>query len=100
MKALLVLINEGMIYKEKLLFKHLLDELKELGISGASVFKGLMGFGRHGGFTISDPFHGHGDSPIAILIIDDEEKIKNVISIIRSISDEIFMIAWDVEEPS
>ncbi len=99
LKALLVLINEGMIYKDEPMFKRMFDELKKAEISGTSVFKGIMGFGRHGGFIASDPFHGHGDAPISILIIDSEEKIQKAIKIVRSICEEAFMVMWDVEEP-
>jgi len=99
LKALLILTNEGVVCGEVPLFKKLLNELRDAGLAGASVFKGLMGFGRHGGFISSDPFHGHGDSPIAILVIDEEEKIKKAQKLVRSIYKETFMVVWDVSEP-
>ena len=100
LKALLILTNEGMLYDEVPLSKKILDGLREAGLAGASVFKGLMGFGRHGGFIVSDPFHGHGDAPVAILVIDKEEKIKQAQRIVREFCKDAFMVMWDVIEPS
>jgi PII-like signaling protein len=98
LKALLVLLNEGMTYNNKPLFREIVDALRSSGIAGASIFRGIAGYGRHGGFISSDPFHGHGDSPIAILIIDSEENIKKAIKIVKRYCEDAFMVKWDVEE--
>ncbi|UXD21478.1 hypothetical protein IPA_04670 [Ignicoccus pacificus DSM 13166] len=98
MRALLVLINEGMIYNDRPLFKEILEALKRSGVAGASIFKGILGFGRHGGFISFDPFHGHGDSPIAILIIDREENIEKAKRIVKERCEEAFMVSWEVKE--
>ncbi len=96
-KALVVLLHEGMFVDDKPLFKLIVEKFKEAGMPGASVFKGIMGYGKHKGLSYVDPFHGHGDDPIMILMVASEEDVKRGIEIAKSLKSDVIVFVFDVE---
>jgi len=61
---------------------------KEEGLAGASVFRGIMGFGGNSRIHSSKILAISEDLPILIEIVDEEEKIKMFIPKIEAIFDE------------
>src|SRR5882757_963833 len=80
-KMLMVFCDETDLWKgEERLYAAIVRKLHRSGIAGATVLNGLMGYGVHkrihkkGLFGVSD------ESPILILAIDEEEKLRSVLS--------------------
>lgn len=63
--------------------KYILEKAKEEGIAGATVFRGIAGFGKSK--KLREPtllsFKSH--LPIVIEIIDEEKKIKNFLGVLK-----------------
>jgi uncharacterized protein len=62
-----------------------LEHIETLGISGASVFPGLCGFGR--GQHLHEPHHGHraDETPLEIIVVDDPEIIDDVVYAMKTL---------------
>ena len=73
-----VFIGESDRYKGKSLYMHILEMLKNEGIAGATVFKGIAGFGKHSHFHTTTILQLSTDLPILIEIADLEEKIDKI----------------------
>ncbi len=61
---------------------------KEKGLAGASVFKGIMGFGGNSRIHTSKILAISEDLPILIEIVDENEKINNFINDVNIIFEE------------
>lgn len=83
-KILKIYLKESDKYKGKLLYKYILDLLQLNKIKGATVFKGIYGYGERGVSEI-DVFRLSLDLPLLIECIDEEEKINGVIPKIKEV---------------
>ncbi len=83
-KLLKIYLRESDKYKGKLLYKYILDLLQLNNIKGATVFKGIYGYGVRGISEI-DIFRLSLDLPISIESVDEEEKINSVIPKIKEV---------------
>ncbi len=91
-KMLLIYLDENDMWEQTPLYEAVVRRLRQLGIAGATVHAGLMGYGgrhkvhRKRLFGISD------DRPVTISVIDSEEKIGNVIPEIRKLTGGTLMV--------
>jgi uncharacterized protein len=93
-KMLLMFHDETDMFGELPLYEAIVRRLHQLDISGATVQRGIMGFGSHrkvhrkGLFGISD------DRPITICVIDTAEKLEPIVSEIREMIEEgvVFLV--------
>jgi PII-like signaling protein len=60
------------------LYIHILEMFKDEGIAGATVFKGIAGFGKHSHFHTTSILQLSTDLPILIEVADIEEKIDKI----------------------
>jgi PII-like signaling protein len=60
------------------LYLHILEMFKDEGIAGATVFKGIAGFGKHSHFHTTSILQLSTDLPILIEVADIEEKIDKI----------------------
>lgn len=65
------------------LHKFILERAKELGLSGATVFRGIAGFGRSKRFREPSLLSFKSHLPIVVEIIDREEKIRAFLESLR-----------------
>ncbi len=76
-KILRIHFSEGDKYKEKPLYEAILSKCREMKISGATVFRGIEGYGE------TAEIHKHHlishDQPIVIIIVDVAENIERLI---------------------
>lgn len=80
-EAVLVRIHIGETdkYKGKPLYKEILEILRKKGIAGATVLRGIAGYGKSSILHTASIVDLSADLPIVIEIIDEEQKIKNVL---------------------
>ena len=71
-----ILIGEDDRYQNKPLYEQIVLRARELKLAGATVFKGIMGFGAYSLIRSSRILQLSEDMPIVIEIIDTEENIK------------------------
>jgi len=80
-----VFIGESDTYKGKKLYKHILEVLKREGIAGATVLRGISGFGKSSYIHTTSILRLSTDLPIVIEITDVKENIDRI----RPILDEV-----------
>ncbi len=73
-----IFIGESDRYNGKSMYIHILEMLKNEGIAGATVFRGIAGFGKHSRFHTTFILQLSTDLPILIEIADLEEKIDKI----------------------
>jgi uncharacterized protein len=82
-KLLTICFDETDSYGDLPLYEAIVRRLVQLGMSGATVNRGIMGFGpkgllhRKGLFGVSD------DRPITIQVVDKEEKLLPILAELR-----------------
>jgi PII-like signaling protein len=94
-------------YRHREEIHEFIKQVSTLGISGASVFPGICGFGR--GHHLHEIEHGrHADeTPITIIVIDDGESINDVLRAMHTLlphaigmTDDVVTIRYDRQPAS
>src|ERR1700686_4791275 len=84
-KLLRLHFGESDQYNGKQLYEAIVDRCKELGIAGATVFRGLEGYGE------SAEIHRHHairkDQPIVVTIVDTAENLERLIPVVEEMMD-------------
>jgi PII-like signaling protein len=78
-KKLIVYVDEKDKAGRKPVYEAVLDVLYRNGIVGASVFRGIEGYGADGVFHTSKMLELSGDMPVKVEAVDSEEKIDAVL---------------------
>ncbi len=94
-KILRLHFSEHDKYGGKPLYEAIVQKCRELSIAGATVFRGLEGYGE------STEIHRHHllthDQPIVVTIIDSEENIRRLLPVIEEMMDTGLIAISDVE---
>jgi uncharacterized protein len=94
-KLLRLHFGESDRYRGKPLYEAIVDRCKELKIAGATVFRGLEGFGE-----TAEIHRGHlvrRDQPIVVTIVDTPENIARLIPAVEEMMDTGIIAASDVD---
>jgi len=75
-KLLRIFIGEADRYKGRPLYEAIVLKAREAGLAGASVFRGIMGFGGHSRIHTARVLRLSEDLPVMIEIVDVPEKIE------------------------
>lgn len=75
-KLLRIFIGESDKWQGQPLHEAIVLEAKRHGLAGATVFKGIMGFGAHSRIHSAKVLQLSEDLPLMIEIVDSEEKIR------------------------
>jgi PII-like signaling protein len=91
-KLLRLHFSEGDRYRGKPLYEAIVERCKELRIAGATVFRGLEGYGE------TAAMHRHKrDKPIVVTIVDTEENLARLIPEVEAMMDTGVIVTSDVE---
>ena len=77
-KILKIYLKEGDKFKGESMYRHIMKILKEEGISGATVYKGIAGYGVRG-IAEFDIFRLSINLPVIVECVDAEENINKVL---------------------
>lgn len=75
-KLLRIFIGESDKIGQETLYEKIVFEAKKKGLSGATVLRGVMGFGANSKIHTAKLFEISADLPMIIEIVDTEEKIR------------------------
>jgi PII-like signaling protein len=75
-KLLRIFIGENDKLSQQPLYEAIVFEAKKQGLSGATVMRGIMGFGANSKVHTTKLFEISSDLPLIIEIVDTEEKIR------------------------
>jgi PII-like signaling protein len=71
-----VFVGEGDKHGHKPLYEHIVLKAREEGLAGATVLRGLMGFGQHSILHTAKVLRLSEDLPMVVEIVDTLEKIE------------------------
>lgn len=74
-----IFIGESHRHEDKPLYVHLVEFCKKNGIAGATVFRGILGYGKSSIIHKAGILSFSSDLPILVEVIDCEEKINKVL---------------------
>jgi hypothetical protein len=87
-KTIKIFIGESDRVAGKLLYEEIVEQAREFGLAGATVYRGIMSFGASHSIHTMKIFALSGDLPIVIEIADNKEAIEVFIPVLNSIMDE------------
>ena len=96
-KRLRIYIGESDRWKGRALFQVIVEKAKELKMAGATVFRGLMGYGAHSRIHTASIVALSSDLPILVEIIDSEEYINKLLPYLDEMLEEGLMTIDDIE---
>ena len=71
-----VFVGEADRYQGRPLYEAIVLKAREAGLAGASVFRGIMGFGAHSRIHTARVLRLSEDLPVVVEIVDEEKKIE------------------------
>jgi PII-like signaling protein len=74
-----IYIGESDRYHGKPLYLHIPHELKSRGVKGATVFRGIAGYGSHSLIHTADILRLSEDLPVVIEVVEEEEIIRKIL---------------------
>lgn len=77
-----VLIGESDKWEHQSLWSALLERIRKEGFAGATVFRGIAGFGAHSVLHTSHILRLSEDMPIVLEVVDSQEHINRLIPIL------------------
>lgn len=96
-KLLRIFVGESDRHAGQPLYTAIVEAARRTGLSGATVFKGIEGFGGHSVVHAARVFDLSTDLPILIEIVDHEEKIREFIPTLDSMVHEGLITLETVE---
>lgn len=78
-----IFIGEAHKYKGKPLYEWIVMQAREYGLAGATVLRGMMGFGAHSVIKTSKILRLSEDMPVIIELVDVEDKLNDFLSTIE-----------------
>jgi len=96
-KMLVVYVDETDLWGDGPLYEAIVRRLRQLGVAGATVEIGAMGFGAHGKVHHKRLFGISDDKPVVITVVDSERVIREVLPEIRGMVSEGLMLLLDAE---
>jgi uncharacterized protein len=96
-KLLRIFVGERDRRQGQPLYTAIVDELRRAGLAGASVFKGIEGYGGHSVLHAARVFDLSTDLPILIEVVDTEERIKAILPLIDELVHEGMVTLESVE---
>ena len=96
-KRLRIYIGESDRWKGRPLFQAIVQKAKELEMAGATVFRGLMGFGAHSRIHTASIVALSSDLPMLVEIVDSEEYINKLLPYLDEMLEEGMMTIDDIE---
>jgi hypothetical protein len=81
-KLLRIFIGENDKYESHPLYEWIVRKAREHGLAGATVLRGLEGFGAHSRLHTAKILRLSSDLPIVVEIVDTEEKIESFLPLV------------------
>jgi PII-like signaling protein len=96
-KMLIIYLAETDLWETGPLYETIVRRLRQLGVNGATVTTGIMGFGAHLKVHRKRLFGISDDKPVVISVVDNEGKIREVLPEIRGMVKEGLVVLLDAE---
>ena len=87
-KLLRIFIGETDKIGSETVYEKIVLEARKAGLAGATVYRGIMGFGRNSIIHTAKVLRLSEDLPLVIEIVDEEKKIADFVPVVESIFEE------------
>jgi len=94
-----IFLNEADQLGEVPLYEEVMRRLQRFDIAGATLIRGLMGYGRHGRMHRKSLFGVSDDCPILIFVVDERKAIESILPELKAIVTEGLITLEPVEVP-
>jgi PII-like signaling protein len=94
---LVVYVDDTDSWETGPLYEAIVRRLRQLGMAGATAHHGIMGFGAHMKVHHKRLFGISDDKPVVITVVDNEQKIREILPEIRSMVTEGLIVLLDAE---
>jgi PII-like signaling protein len=91
-KLLRIHISESDTHQGKPMYEAIVAKCREMGIAGATVFRGLEGYGES-----AELHSGRSDHPIVIAIVDSAERLAALVPVVEAMVDTGITATSDVQ---
>ncbi len=96
-KLMRIFLGEADRWHEEPLYDAIVKQLRMMEIAGATVYRGILGYGAKGHTHKQSFFHGARDLPIMISVVESEEKLSQAAEIIEGMLSDGLIVISDVE---
>ncbi len=92
-----IYLGESDKWQSQPLYEAIVQRLRFMDIAGATVYRGILGYGRKGHTHKSGALPFSRDLPIMISVVDTEEKLRQAIEAVESMIEDGLIVLSDVE---
>ena len=96
-KLVRIYLGESDRCKEEPLYEAIVKKLRMMDFSGATVYRGILGYGAKGHTHKSGRFHLSHDLPIMISVVEKPEKISDLVRVVAEMMQDGIIVTSDVE---
>jgi PII-like signaling protein len=101
-----IFIGEDDKYGGKPLYRHLVEMFREAGLAGATVLRGIEGFGKTSHYHTTSILRLSMDMPVVIELVDTREKIDRILPKLEGVvrkgmitEEKVTIIFYEGDEP-
>jgi PII-like signaling protein len=95
-KAIAIYVGEADHWHHKPLYAAIVEKAREMGLAGATVTKGIMGFGANSRMHTASILRLSEDLPLVIQIVDTVERVESFLPLLDEMVGEGMVMTWDV----
>jgi len=96
-KMMRIYIGEADQWKDKPLYKALVEAMRANDIAGVTVYRGILGYGAHRRMHKDKALHLSHDCSIMLSAVDTEEKLRSFLPLVDQMVDEGLVVLSDVD---
>jgi PII-like signaling protein len=96
-RLLRVFLGEADKWHDELLYDAIVKKLRMMEIAGATVYRGILGYGAKGHQHRQGFFHVSRDMPLMVSVIDSPEKIAAAAEVIEGMLDDGLIVISDAD---
>jgi PII-like signaling protein len=96
-KMLRIHFGEDDKWKDKPLYRAIVEKCRELDIAGATVFRGIEGYGASSLIRRTHHLSFSHDAPVMVSVIDSDDKIQKLLPFLDEMVDEGLIAMSEVE---
>ena len=92
-----IFLGEADKFEDEALYDAIVKKLRLMDIAGATVYRGILGYGAKGQEHKKSFLHISQDLPIMLSVIDTPEKIRAAVEVIEGMLEDGLLVISDVE---
>ena len=96
-KLVRIYLGESDKCNDELLYEAIVKKLRMLGFSGATVYRGILGYGAKRHTHKAGRFHLSHDLPIMISVVEKPEKVSDLVEAVAGMMQDGIIVTSDVE---